>query len=148
MSANKLRALVIVFVACCALAAWGCRRCAPEKRREWMLQKLTRDLELTESQQGQLDQHKTELLVKAREVWAAHPNTFDELGLQLRKDTFDQGRIQDIMSQNAARRQELSALLIASLAEFHRTLSPAQRTILANKIEKMNRWRKHHWRSG
>jgi len=148
MSVNKMRGLMIVFVVFCAPTAWGCRHYSPDKRMDGMLQRLTRDLELTEAQQRQFDQYKTELLIKAREVWAAHLNTFDELGLQLRKDTFDQGRIRDIMSQNAARRQELSALFIARLAEFHRMLSPAQRTILANKIEKMNRWRKHHWRSG
>jgi Spy/CpxP family protein refolding chaperone len=138
--------LMIALVCVIAFTACGCRRYGPEKSMEWMLKRLTSDLELTEAQQRQFDRHKTEITIKAREAWVAHINTVDEISLQLRKDTFDQGRIQDIMSQNAARRQELSALFIARLAEFHSALTPEQRTLLARKIEKMNRWGKRHWR--
>lgn len=148
MFVRGLCGLMIVLVVIGALTAGGCRHCSPEKRMDWMLKRLTNDLELTEHQQREFDRHKAELTIKAREAWAAHINTLDEISLQLRKDTFDRGRIQDIMSRNAARRQELSALFIARLAEFHSALTPEQRAVLAGKLDRMKKWGKRYWRCG
>ena len=124
----------------------GCRHYSPEKRVDWMLKRFCRDLKLTETQKQQLDRFKTELIIKAREVWVGHVNTMDEVGIQLRSDEFDREHIQDIIAGKTAKREELMSLFITRLAEFHSTLTPEQRTKLVKKLDKMKKWRKRHCR--
>jgi Spy/CpxP family protein refolding chaperone len=111
-----------------------------------MLKRFSRELKLTETQKEQLDRFKTELMIKAREVWVGYVNTMDEVGIQLRSDEFDQEHLKDVIAGKTAKRQELISLFITRLAEFHSTLTPEQRTKLVKKLEKMKKWRKRRCR--
>jgi len=138
--------VIIAIMISALLLVSGCRYYTPEKRMDWMLKRISRELKLTETQKEQLDRFKTELMIKAREVWVGHVNTMDEVGIQLRSDEFDQEHLKDVIAGNSAKREELVSLFITGLAEFHSILTPEQRNKLVKKLDKMKKWRKRHCR--
>ena len=105
----------------------GCRRHSHGHKAEFMVDYISETLDLNESQQAQLDQIKDELLAKAQQMHAEKDSMHAELVAQLRSEEIDQVRVKAVIAEHRAQMDEIVDLVVLRMAEFHRTLTPAQK---------------------
>ena len=148
MLKKTIYSLVILAIISSLLLVSACRHYSPEKRTNWMMKKFTKDLNLNDSQKEQLDVFKTEMVMKGRELRVAYKNTMEEMGLQLRSDEFDKGKVEDAVLKIKDPQDEFISLFIEKLADFHSSLTSEQKTILAKKLDKMKKYGKGRCRMG
>jgi Spy/CpxP family protein refolding chaperone len=120
----------------------GCRRHSHGHKAEFMVDYISETLDLNESQQTQLDQIKDELMAKAQQMHADKESMHAELVAQLRSEEIDQIRVKAVVAEHRTQMDEIIDLIVDRLAEFHRTLTPAQKEKLISKIETFKKW--HH----
>ena len=120
----------------------GCRRHSHGHKAEFMVDYISETLDLNESQQAQLDQIKDELMAKAQQMHADKESMHAELVAQLRSEEIDQMRVKAVVAEHRTQMDEIIDLIVDRLAEFHRTLTPAQKEKLISKIETFKKW--HH----
>ncbi|MCJ7772932.1 MAG: Spy/CpxP family protein refolding chaperone, partial [Desulfobacterales bacterium] len=117
----------------------------PEKRAESIVKKITKDLDLNDTQQKQLESAKIDFLEKGREMREAHLSMRKELKEQLSGDKIDQTALHKIYGDNKLKMDGMVSLFTERLAEFHSTLSPEQKTKLVARLESLE---KKHRRRG
>lgn len=120
----------------------GCRRHSQSHKAEFMVDYISETLDLTESQQAQLDQIKDELMEKARLMHADKESMREELVTQLRSEEIDQVRVKTVIAEHREKIDEIIDLVVVRLAEFHKTLTSEQKEKLIAKIETFKKW--HH----
>ncbi len=120
----------------------GCRRNSHGHKAEFMVDYISEALDLTESQQEQLDQIKAELMAKAQGMHADKESMHEEVVAQLRSEEIDQALVKAKIAEHRAKMDEIVDLVVARLAEFHKTLTPEQKEKLIAKIETFKKW--HH----
>ena len=120
----------------------GCRPHGHGRGAEFAVDYVTEVLDLNEAQQAQLNQIKEELLEKGQQMRANKAKYHDEIVAQLTSEEIDQARVKAIIAEHRAQMDELVDLMVVRFAEFHRTLTPEQKTKLVNKLEDFNKW--HH----
>jgi len=123
----------------------GCRRHSPYQKAEFIVDYVSETLDLNESQKAHLDQIKEELLEKGVQMRADRAAMHSELIAQLRSEEIDQDRLKSMVTSHRVKMEELIDLAIAKLAEFHKTLSPAQREKLIAKLESFQKWHGPDW---
>ena len=129
----------------------GCHHRTPEKRAESVSKRIAKKLDLDPSQKAHLDQIMSEIVDRFGEMHADKSATRQALVEQLRQEQVDPDAIKAIFEPKRAKIDEMLTLLTTRLAEFHRTLTPQQREMLIEEIEKhQHSWRfsrnyKHHW---
>lgn len=123
----------------------GCRRHSHAQKAEFMVDYVTETLDLTESQQTQLNQIKDELMQKALQLHADRASMHEELVTQLRGEAIDQTRVKAMIAAHRARMDEIIDLIVERLAEFHRTLTAEQKEKLVAKIETFKKWHGKSW---
>ena len=69
----------------------------------------------------------------------------EELVAQLRREEIDKVRGKALVAEHRAQMDEILDLLVDRLAEFHKTLTPAQREKLVAKIETFKKWHGKSW---
>jgi Spy/CpxP family protein refolding chaperone len=137
MLKKTIYSLVILAIISSLLLLSACHHYSPEKRTNWMMKKVTKDLNLNDSQKEQLDVFKTEMVMKGRELRVAYKNTMEEMGLQLRSEEFDKQKVEGAVSKIKGPQDEFISLFIEKLADFHSSLTAEQKKILAKKLDKM-----------
>jgi len=134
----------VILVAGAALAFVGCHARSPEGRADWFVEKMTRELELDESQAARLDDIKGGVLEKVRQARADRGIIRETVMAELEKDTIDQERLNRLVDERIARAREIAAFAIAELADFHAELTPVQREKLVAEVrtwpERHGRW--------
>jgi Spy/CpxP family protein refolding chaperone len=120
----------------------GCRRHSHGHKAEFMVDYISEALDLNESQQAQLDQIKDELMTKAKGMHVDKEALHEELVTQLRSEEIDQVRVKVIIAEHREKMDEIIDLMLAHLAEFHKTLTAEQKEKLIAKIETFKKW--HH----
>lgn len=126
----------------------ACRHYGPHKRMHWVMEKFTRDLDLTDAQKKQLDVYTREMKIRGRELAVPYKNIMDELRLQLSSETFDKTRLEELIAKTEAPREQFIAYFLAATAEFHGTLSAEQKKILIEKIDKMQNMQRRYCTAG
>ena len=120
----------------------GCRRHSHGHKAEFMVDYISEALDLSESQQAQLDQIKDELMAKAKGMHADKESLHEELVTQLRSEEIDQVRVKAVIAEHREKMDEIIDLVVVRLAEFHKTLTAEQKEKLIAKIETFKKW--HH----
>ena len=120
----------------------GCRRHSHGHKAEFMVDYISETLDLSENQQAQLNQIKDQVMTKARQMHADNESMREELIAQLRSEEIDEVRVKAVIAEHRAQMDEVVDLVVDRLAEFHRTLTPAQKEKLVAKIETFKKW--HH----
>jgi len=120
----------------------GCRRHSHGHKAEFMVDYISEALDLSESQQAQLDQIKDELMAKAKGMHADKESLHEELVTQLRSEEIDQVRVKAVIAEHREKMDEIIDLVVVHLAEFHKTLTAEQKEKLIAKIETFKKW--HH----
>ena len=123
----------------------GCRRSSSAHKAEFIVDYISETLDLTESQQAQLNQIKDELMAKAIQMRADRASLQEELLAQLRSEEIDQARIKAMIAERRAQMDAIIDLIVVRLAEFHKTLTPEQREKLVGKIETFKKWHDENW---
>ncbi len=136
-----LIALLVVSVA----GLEGCRRHGGEHKAEFVIDYVSEVLDLNDAQVEQLNRIKAELVEKGQQMHADQDEVRAEIIAQLKSEEIDQQRLKQLV---AAKRDQMGALIdlmIVRLAEFHRTLSPEQKTKLVAKLETFHKWHNQDW---
>lgn len=126
-----------------ALAFVGCHGRSPEGRADWVVEKMTRELELDEDQVVHLNQIKENLLEKARDAHADRGIVRETVIAELENDEIDQKRLNQLVDDRLDHMKEMAAFVIAEFSKFHAELTPAQRDKLVAEIKT---WPERHCR--
>jgi len=120
----------------------GCRSHDHGRGAEFAVDYVSEVLDLTETQQRQLNQIKEELMEKSAQMRASKAKYHDEIVAQLRSEEIDQARVKAMITEHRAQMDELIDLMVVRISEFHRTLTPEQKEKLVSKLEDFHKW--HH----
>jgi Spy/CpxP family protein refolding chaperone len=145
MVKKGLYILLIATLITGAVGFSGCRRHSYAHKAEFMVDYITETLDLSESQQAQLNQIKDELMEKTRQMHADKESMREELVAQLRSEAIDQALVKAKIAEHRAQMDDIVDLLVVRLAEFHQTLTPEQKEKLVAKIETFKKWHGKSW---
>ena len=123
----------------------GCRRHSHAHKAEFMVDYISETLDLTESQQEQLNQIKDELMEKAQQMHADKESMHAELVAQLRSEEIDQALVKAKIAEHRAQTDEIIDLIVVRFAEFHKTLTAEQKEKLIAKLETFKKWHGKGW---
>jgi len=123
----------------------GCRRHSHAHKAEFMVDYISETLDLTESQQEQLNQIKDEVMAEAKEMHANKESMHAELVAQLRSEEIDQKFVKARIAEHRAKMDHIIDLLVVRIAEFHKTLTPEQKEKLIAKLETFKKWHGKRW---
>lgn len=101
----------------------------------FMLDKITKDLNLSEQQQAEVNKIKDEIKAKKdalRQKRKDHASEFEQM---FRSDTFDKQKALELAKQREADREEMRNFIIDEMAKFHAILTPEQRNKVADKLK-------------
>lgn len=115
----------------------GCHTRNPEKRAEWITEKIASELELNEGQKKMLDDMKIEFLAKRRELNSDNSRMKDELIAQLKSDKIDRKKLDEIINIKKNEIDSIISLLTDKFLEFHDVLTQEQKLQLVAHLEKM-----------
>jgi Spy/CpxP family protein refolding chaperone len=123
----------------------GCRRHSHAHKAEFMVDYISEALDLTESQQEELNQIKDELMEKARQMHTNKESMHAELIAQLRSEEIDQTLVKAKIAEHRAQMDDIIDLIVVRFAEFHKTLTAEQKEKLIAKLETFKKWHGKGW---
>ena len=131
-----------------SMAYFGCRSHDPEdvakrheKHAEWIVEKITDELDLTADQQKRLNAIKDEVLAKQNEVKELRTGVINDLFLVLDKEAINEAELNAMFAQREAKLKELREFAVAKYAQFHNSLTQEQKIKLKEKLEKYRKYR-------
>ena len=134
--------LPVAAIASSAALFSGCHRSchrwsSPEGRADWVVKKISNELDLDASQKSKLDQIKAEVLSHKPNFAAWHDSLAGDFLTQLRSDKIDIEKVNSLLDDKEAKIKEFRVFLVNKFVEFHAILTPAQREKLATKLNEM-----------
>ena len=118
----------------------GCKRHAHHKGAEFMVDYVSEVLDLTDAQRADLDQIKAEFMEKAEQMHADKDAMKADILAQLEKEEMDAVELKKLATRHHTQMETFIDLGIDRLVEFHKTLTPEQKTKLVKKLEDFERW--------
>jgi Spy/CpxP family protein refolding chaperone len=134
-------AVALLVIAGAGVAAAHLKRETPEQRAERLVARVTTELSLDAAQKEQLGKIIAEFQPVVRQLRTAREETRAKLGAQLKAGTIDAEAMKSAVHGNLATLQQSADQLIDRLAAFQATLTPAQKTEVAEKFAKLDNWR-------
>ena len=143
----------LIFLTGGALLAMGVVACnhgmhfgTPEERSEWMVQKVTGELELDQTQQARLAAVKDEFLDMRRDMRSDREQTRADLLAMLQQPTLDRDKANAIVAQYVDKVNTRTPQIIDAVGDFYDSLNDDQRAelngFIRHKMEHHRRW--HH----
>jgi len=127
------------------LAACGHHRYHdPEKRGEWLVEKVTDELELNESQKTKLEAVRQEILTVRKEMHADRQSTREEVLAMLDQPQLDRQKVLSMVEQKTGSINQHAPKVVNAVGEFYDSLSEEQRSEIREHIAEMGE-RHHHW---
>ncbi|AVV50178.1 Spy/CpxP family protein refolding chaperone [Leptospira santarosai] len=127
------------------LLAGGCRYYrSPEKRAEFVVKKITSELDLNDSQKKDLYRIKDEILSKRKELKLQGPRIPTEALAEFRQPTLDEKKINKVFELEMNKMNEMRTFTTKKAIEFHTTLTPEQRNKLVDLITEFQQKHRHH----
>ena len=136
-------ATVSSIVLICGISACAHHR-SPEDRADYMVDKISDNLELTTPQITQLEQLKDELLASRQLMQAERNLVYAELNELISQPTLDQQRALKLVQDRTESIKQKAPQVIAALAEFYDSLNPEQQAAMRKKFE--DHKEHHYWR--
>lgn len=138
--ARLFRMLGIIGIAIFAVCFTGCRHSCPSDRADRMIRYVTDELKLTDAQQTLLVTIKDELAERRAEARKRRELAQPIIMEELQKDAIDQERLLNLYRESKPRMDDFAEYAVSRFAEFHASLSPEQKAILIEKIQKLKKW--------
>ncbi len=122
-------------------AATACHR-SPEHRAEHMVKHAADKYDLSDEQRSKLQDVVDTAITARSQMHEAHTARKQALIEMLVSDSFDKTLVKQAMEDAWANIDALSPAVIDKVAEFHASLTPEQRGVIAEDIQEHKR--KHH----
>jgi Spy/CpxP family protein refolding chaperone len=141
-------AAALLVIAGAGVAVANSKRATPEQRAERLVARVSKELALDAGQKEQFGKLVAEFQPVVEQLRTAREETRAKLGSQLKAGTVDAEALKSATHANLATLQKSADLFIERLATFHATLTPAQKTKVAEKFEKLDHGRGGAWCKG
>jgi periplasmic protein CpxP/Spy len=134
-----IRTLALTLLGVTTLSVAACHRHRTvTERADWLVNKISKDLELNEQQQAKLAAVKDAFLVARGQMRTEHDALFDEALAMVQSDQLDQAKVLQLVERHQALQRQAAPSVVAKLTDFHASLSPEQR---AKAVEQLKRFR-------
>ena len=131
----------LLVIAGAGIAVAHGKRATPEQRAERIVARVAKELSLDAGQKEQFGKIVAEFQPVVVQLRAAREETRAKLGVQLKAGTIDAEALKSATHANLAALQKSADQFIERLAAFHATLTPVQKTKVAEKFVKLDQWR-------
>ncbi len=131
-------AAIGIFSGGCARQRFACK--SPEKRAEFIVKKLTNNLDLTKEQVEKLNKIKDEILARTKDFKNERKASYNEALALIKSEKLDKSSLTSLIGKREQKWNELKPFLVEKFIEFHGMLTPEQKNKLAEKMEKF-----HHY---
>jgi len=101
----------------------------------FMLDRITKDLNLTDQQQAEVNKIKDEIKARKEANKQKRMEGAKEFEQMFRSDTFDKQKALELAKQREADREEMRNFIIDEMAKFHAILTPEQRNKVSDKLK-------------
>jgi protein CpxP len=115
-----------------------CFQVSPEKKADWIVKKVSKELNLKQDQKEKLVQIKEELLAKHKEFMSPHEKLLNAFLTEAVKDTVDQKILNRSVEETHQQMEGMRPFLISKFVKFHAMLTLEQRVKLAEKIRQFH----------
>ena len=119
----------------------GCKRHSPEEKAEYIQYRISKKLELNETQQAKLKELADEGLKIYKERRAKRPEMISDVQAMIRSNDLTTDQIVLFAESRRKPMEEIIPLMAEKLVAFQKTLSTEQREKL---VEIMNKFTKRH----
>jgi len=126
------------FMSGCHRRACTFHRASPEKGAEWVVKRLSSELDLNEKQKKEVNRIKDEILAKRKGFQDDHHQMFETILNQVKSESVDEARLNQLFQDKEAQFKEIRNFMISKFTEFHKILTPAQREKLASKMNEFH----------
>lgn len=101
----------------------------------FILEKLTKELDLNEQQKSEVEKIKAEIKEKMDAKKEDRKSDMDEMEKMFRSDNFDKTKALEMAKKHDADRDEMRSFMIDEMAKFHSILTSEQRNKAADKMK-------------
>ncbi len=108
----------------------------------YMMNKITKDLNLTAQQKADVDKLKDEIKAKRESMKKDRSGGMDDFANAFKQDKLDKETLKSIEQKHEADRQEMKDFMMDELVKFHDILTPDQRNQVVEKMKEMKDKRK------
>ena len=133
--------LALILVACGHSRFAGYHGASPEKRVAWIKKHISDELNLDAAQNEKLDAIAADLMERRKDMQPVREKGRLELAALVRAEKLDRNDLEQLVDNKRAHVEEMIDVVMDHAVEFHQMLTPEQRTLLAEKIEKHDRYR-------
>ncbi len=112
-----------------------------EKRADWMVEKITDELDLSVDQQRTLNTIKSEVIAKQGELKSLREGVMNDLFAIVDKESVSEDELNATFTEHEAKFKELRQFAVAKYAQFHNSLTKEQKSKLKEKLEKFKKYR-------
>ncbi len=103
----------------------------------FMMEKIVKDLNLTEQQKADVDKIREEIKAKRESMKKDHESGMTDFENAFKQDKLDKETLKSIMQKREAQREEMKDFMLDELIKFHAVLTPEQRTKAVEKVKEM-----------
>lgn len=107
----------------------------------FMLNKIVKDLDLTEQQKTEVDKIKEEIKTKIENKRKERENKFDDFEILFKQDKITKEDLDALVKKHETEREEMKDFFAEELVKFHAILTPEQRTKAVEKMKEMREMR-------
>lgn len=139
MKSHKYKKLFAVLALTALAGMNACRpwkHKSPEERAEWIVKRITKELELNDAQKQTLGRIKDEFIAKHKADRPQMEAQFNALGELVRSDSIDQAKLKELRKKHQAHRESMETFFVEKATEFHRVLTSEQRVKAADLMQK------------
>lgn len=126
--------LIVVFMTRCSSHRFHSQ--SPEKKAEWVVKKISNELNLDDNQKAKLNDIKSEFLTKHQSIGDMKSEIWDEMYKQVISEKIDEEKLNALFAEKETQFKDMRTFSISKFAEFHAMLTPEQRNELSEKMKK------------
>ena len=117
----------------------------PEKRGEWLVEKVTDELELNDSQRAKLETVRQEILMVRKDMHADRQSMREEVLVMLDQPQLDRQKVLSLVEKKTASINQHAPQVVNALGESYDSLSEEQRNEVREHFAEMGERHHHHW---
>lgn len=103
----------------------------------FMMNKVTKELNLTAQQKADIDKIKEEIKAKRQSMKKDRGSKMDDFANAFKQDKLDKETLKSLEQKHEADRQEMKDFMMDELIKFHDILTPDQRNQVVEKMKEM-----------
>ncbi|GAB4431357.1 MAG: hypothetical protein OHK0011_14200 [Turneriella sp.] len=138
MKSHKHKSLFFVLTLISLAGMNACRpwkHKSPEERAEWMVKRISKELDLNDAQKQTLNRIKDEFIAKHKADRPHMEAQFAALSDLVRADTIDQAKLRDLRKKHQTHRESMENFFVEKAIEFHKVLTSKQRAKAAELMQ-------------